>query len=110
MNDLLAFGIHHWREGAGRRGAQRRYTQESAAAHGGGADMRTVAWRGTTQPSSQKGGAEMDAENNLCGVENVGDKGEGAAATAGCAGEDGAAEAQCIFRRGISYNLSLCFL
>jgi hypothetical protein len=79
MNDLLAFGIHHWREGAGRRGAQRRYSQESTAAHGESetlADLRTVVWRGTTQPSSQKGGAEMGAENNLCGWENVGDKGE----------------------------------
>ena len=74
------------------------------------AGMRTVVWRGTTQPSSQKGGAGMDAENNLRGVDNVGDKGEGAAATTWGVGEDGATELQCIFRRGISYNLILCIL
>jgi len=57
MNDLLAFGIHQWREGAGRRGAQRRYSQESAAAHDESenlAGMRTVVWRGTTQPVALK--------------------------------------------------------
>lgn len=80
-----------------------------AAAHGESenlAGLRTVVWRGTTQPSSQKCGAEMEAENNLCGLENVGAKGEGATVCwrrwrRGCA---------CIFRRGISSHLSLCFL
>ena len=50
--------------------------------------------RGTTQPSSQTDGAEMDAEDNLCSVENVGDQVEGGAPTTGGAGEDSAADAK----------------
>ena len=48
--------------------------------------------RGTTQPSGQKGGADLDAQDNLCGMENVVDKGEGASTTKGPAEEDGAAD------------------
>ena len=40
-----------------------------------GVGMGYVVGRGTTQPSGQKGGSEMDAKENLCGMENVGDKG-----------------------------------
>jgi hypothetical protein len=36
----------------------------------------------------------MDAENNLCEMENVGDKGEGAGPTKGGAEEDGASDAK----------------
>ena len=61
---------------------------------GSGVGMGWVVGRGTTQPSSQKGGAEMDAEDNLCGMEDVGDKGEGASTSNGSAGEDGAADAK----------------
>ena len=50
--------------------------------------------RGTTQPSSQTDGAEMDTEDNLCSMENVGYLFEGGAPTTGGAGEDGAADAK----------------
>ena len=53
------------------------------------------------QPSSQKGGAEMDAEDNMCGMENVGDKGEGASTSKGSSGEGGAADAKRGNRQGM---------
>jgi hypothetical protein len=58
-----------------------------------GVAMGYMVGRGTTQPSSQKGGAEVDAKDNMCGMENMGDNGEGAAPTKGCAGEVGASDA-----------------
>ncbi len=61
---------------------------------GSGVGMGQVVGRGTAQPSSQKGGAEMDAEDNVCGMEDVGDKGEGASTSQQSAEEDGAADAK----------------
>ena len=61
---------------------------------GSGIGMGKVVERCTRQQSSRKGGAKVDAENNLCGMENLADTGEGAAPTTGLAEENGAADAK----------------
>jgi hypothetical protein len=78
MNDLLAFGIHHWREDI------RELKKEQAEVESKEGIVKRVLLR----LASQKTWLAWE----------LGDKGEGASSTTGCVGEDGAADSQCIFR------------
>ncbi len=62
------------------------------------------AWHEHSKAQRKFRGAEKDAKDNLYGMENVGDMGEGVSTTKGPAGEDGAANAK---RRHVQGRMGL---